>query len=100
LRVGIIGTGPISLKHALAYRNIGFEIVACANNIASKGQAFAASHGAEYVDTVEKLCRHPKVDYVDLSTFPHFRLPVKELCAKIGKHLLVQKPMVIKDVST
>jgi predicted dehydrogenase len=70
------------------------------NNTASKGQTFAASHGAEYVDTVEELCRHPKVDYVDLCLFPNFRLPVMKLCAKIGKHLLVLKPMVIKDVST
>jgi hypothetical protein len=32
LRVGIIGTGAIASKHALAYRNIGFEIAACTNN--------------------------------------------------------------------
>ncbi|QNI35806.1 Gfo/Idh/MocA family protein [Edaphobacter albus] len=99
MRVGIVGTGAISAKHALAYRNIGFEIVACTNHTASKGQAFAAEHGAEYVTTVEELCRHPKVDYVDLCTFPDFRLPVVELCAVNGKHLLVQKPMAIDLVT-
>jgi predicted dehydrogenase len=99
LRVGIIGTGAISSKHAVAYRNIGFEIVACTNNTASKGREFAAAHGAEYVATVEELCSHPKVDYVDLCTFPNFRLPVVKLCAQNGKHLLVQKPMAI-DLST
>jgi UDP-N-acetyl-2-amino-2-deoxyglucuronate dehydrogenase len=95
LRVGIIGTGAISSKHALAYRNIGFEIAACTNHTASKGRAFATAHGAEYVATVEELCTHPKVDYVDLCTFPDFRLPVLELCAQSGRHLLVQKPMAI-----
>src|SRR6202043_4076327 len=95
LRVGIISTGAISSKHASAYRNIGFEIVACTNNTASKGQEFAGAHGAEYVATVEELFSHPKVDYVDLCTFPNFRLPVLELCARSGKHLLVQKPMAI-----
>jgi predicted dehydrogenase len=99
LRVGIIGTGAISAKHALAYRNIGFEIVACTNRTASKGQAFAAEHGAEYVASVEDLCRHPRVDYVDLCTFPNFRLPVAKLCADNGKHLMVQKPMAI-DLET
>jgi predicted dehydrogenase len=99
LRVGIVGTGAISAKHALAYRNIGFEIVACTNHTASKGQAFAAAHGAEYMATVGELCRHPKVDYVDLCTFPNFRLLVAELCAENGKHLLVQKPMAI-DLAT
>ena len=93
MRVGIVGTGAISAKHALAYRNIGFEIAACTNQTASKGEAFAAVHGAEYVGTVEELCRHPKVDYVDLCTFPDFRLPAVKLCAENGKHLLVQKPM-------
>jgi UDP-N-acetyl-2-amino-2-deoxyglucuronate dehydrogenase len=99
LRVGIIGTGAISSKHALAYRNIGFEISTCTNNTASKGQAFAAAHGAEYVATVEELCAHPQVDYVDLCTFPDFRLQVVKLCAQNGKHLLVQKPMAI-DLAT
>ena len=99
MRVGIIGTGAISSKHALAYQNIGFPIVACTNSTASKGEAFAAAHGAEFVASVEELCRHPQVDYVDLCTFPNFRLPVVELCAENGKHLLVQKPMAI-DLST
>jgi UDP-N-acetyl-2-amino-2-deoxyglucuronate dehydrogenase len=99
LRIGIIGTGAIASKHALAYRNIGFEIVACTNNTVDKGEEFAAAHGARFVSTVEELCRDPKVDYVDLCTFPNFRLPVVELCAQSGKHLLVQKPMAI-DLAT
>jgi predicted dehydrogenase len=95
LRVGIIGTGAISAKHALAYRNIGFRIVACTNATPARGKQFAEANGAEYVDTVEELCSHPEVDYVDLCTFPDFRLPVIELCAQSGKHVMVQKPMAI-----
>jgi UDP-N-acetyl-2-amino-2-deoxyglucuronate dehydrogenase len=99
LRIGIIGTGAIASKHALAYRNIGFEIVACTNHTVAKGEEFAAAHGARFVPTIEELCRDPKVDYVDLCTFPNFRLPVVELCAQSGKHLLVQKPMAT-DLAT
>jgi UDP-N-acetyl-2-amino-2-deoxyglucuronate dehydrogenase len=99
VRVGIVGTGAISAKHALAYHNIGFEITVCTNTTASKGQAFAAAHGAEFVSTIEELCCHPRVDYVDLCTFPNFRLPVLELCALNRKHLLVQKPMAT-DLTT
>ena len=29
MRVGIIGTGAVSHKHAQAYRNIGYELIAC-----------------------------------------------------------------------
>jgi UDP-N-acetyl-2-amino-2-deoxyglucuronate dehydrogenase len=99
VRVGIVGTGAISSKHALAYRNIGYQIVACTNPTASKGREFAAANGAEFVETVEELCEHPLVDYVDVCTFPDFRLQVVELCAKTGKHVLVQKPMAI-DLAT
>jgi UDP-N-acetyl-2-amino-2-deoxyglucuronate dehydrogenase len=99
LRVGIIGTGAIASKHAQAYRNIGYEIVACTNATPEKGQQFAMQNGAEFVHSAEELCRHPRVDYVDLCTLPNYRLPVVELCALSGRHLLVQKPMAI-DIAT
>jgi predicted dehydrogenase len=99
LRVGIIGTGAIAAKHAAAYRNIGFQIRACTNYTTAKGVAFAEAHGAEYVGSVEELCRHPRVDYVDVCTFPNYRLPVVELCVAAGKHVLVQKPIAV-DLAT
>ena len=70
MRVGIIGTGAISSKHAQAYRNIGYEIVACTNATPTKGKRFAEQTGAEFVSSVEELCGHPRVDYVDLCTLP------------------------------
>jgi UDP-N-acetyl-2-amino-2-deoxyglucuronate dehydrogenase len=99
MRVGIIGTGAISHKHALAYRNIGFPVVACTNTTAERGREFARKYGATFVDSVEELCTHPEVDYVDVCTLPNFRLPVLELCATSRKHVLVQKPMAI-DLDT
>ena len=38
-------------------------------------------------------CRHPNVDYVDVCTFPEFRLEPVTLCAEAKKHIQVQKPM-------
>lgn len=93
MRVGIIGTGAIAQKHAQAYKNIGYEIVACTNAHPARGKEFAQKVGAEYVSGAASLCRHPRVDYVDLCTFPDFRLQVVRLCAGAGKHVLVQKPM-------
>jgi UDP-N-acetyl-2-amino-2-deoxyglucuronate dehydrogenase len=95
MRVGIIGTGAISQKHAQAYRNIGYEITVCTNTTPSRGRKFAEETGAEFVDTYDELCRHPRVDYVDVCTMPNFRLPVVELCAETKKHVLVQKPIAI-----
>jgi UDP-N-acetyl-2-amino-2-deoxyglucuronate dehydrogenase len=93
LRVGIIGTGAIAHKHAQAYPNAGIELVACCNRDADKGRAFAARYGGEYFSNYEQVCNHPHVDYVDVCTYPDFRLAAVEACAKARKHVHVQKPM-------
>ena len=95
MRVGIIGTGAIANMHARAYKAIGYEITVCTNGNEERGKAFAEANGAEFVRNYEDVCRHPKVDYVDVCTFPSFRLQAVELCAATKKHVLVQKPMAI-----
>ena len=99
MRVGIIGTGAIAWKHAAAYKNIGYTITACTNGTAEKGRKFAESVSAEFVATPEEVCSHPDVDFVDVCTFPSYRLQAVELCAKSKKHVLVQKPMAV-DLET
>jgi UDP-N-acetyl-2-amino-2-deoxyglucuronate dehydrogenase len=93
MRVGIIGTGAIAWKHAEAYRRVGYEIVACTNRSPAPGIKFARDTWAEFVPTTEELCRHPRVEFVDLCTLPDFRLQAVEFCADAKKHILVQKPM-------
>jgi predicted dehydrogenase len=99
MKVGIIGTGAIAWKHAQAYRNIGYQITVCTDRTAEKGRKFAAETGAEYVTSPEELCAHPLVDFADVCTFPAYRLAAVELCARHGKHVLVQKPMAV-DLDT
>jgi UDP-N-acetyl-2-amino-2-deoxyglucuronate dehydrogenase len=95
MKVGLIGTGAISHKHAQAYRNIGFEITACTNTSAERGKKFADQYGCEFVSSYEELCRHPNVEFVDVCTFPDFRLQPLQLCAESGKHIQVQKPISV-----
>jgi predicted dehydrogenase len=99
MRIGIIGTGAIANKHALAYRNLGFQITACTNKSAERGQTFAEANGAQFVATAEELCARPDVDFVDVCTFPDYRLDPVRLCAAAGKHVLLQKPMAT-DLAT
>ncbi len=89
----MIGTGAISHKHAQVYRNIGFELTVCTDLFEAGGRRFADQYGCEFVRTYEEVCRHPKVDYVDVCTFPDFRLEPIEICAQTGKHVQVQKPI-------
>jgi len=89
----MIGTGAISHMHARAYRNIGYELTVCTDIYEPAGRKFADQHGVEFVRTYEEVCRHPKVDYVDVCTFPDFRLEPVRICAETRKHIQVQKPI-------
>jgi UDP-N-acetyl-2-amino-2-deoxyglucuronate dehydrogenase len=89
----MIGTGAISHMHARAYKSIGFELTVCTDIFEAAGRKFADQHGCEFVATYEEVCRHPKVDYVDVCTFPDFRMQPIEICAETGKHVQVQKPI-------
>jgi UDP-N-acetyl-2-amino-2-deoxyglucuronate dehydrogenase len=93
MRVGMIGTGAISHKHAQVYRNIGFELTVCTDIFEEAGRRFADTYSAEFVPGYQDVCRHPRVDYVDVCTFPDFRLEPIEICAQTGKHVQVQKPI-------
>jgi UDP-N-acetyl-2-amino-2-deoxyglucuronate dehydrogenase len=99
MNVGVIGTGAIARKHARAYNNIGFRLVACTNTTPERGHQFAAETGAAFVPTDGELCRRPDIDFVDVCAFPAYRLRAVELCAAHRKHVLVQKPMAV-DLET
>jgi UDP-N-acetyl-2-amino-2-deoxyglucuronate dehydrogenase len=96
MRVGIIGTGAIANLHARAYKNIGYQVRVCNDVSPEAGKRFADAHGTEFVARYEDVCRHPEVDFVDVCTFPDFRLQPLTLCAESGKHIQVQKPMAIE----
>ena len=93
MNVGILGTGAIANKHAQAYKNIGFEVAACSNRAETRGREFANRWGAAFVPDFRELCRYPGLDYIDVCTFPDVRLEPVEICASIGRAVLVQKPM-------
>ncbi|MFY9726114.1 MAG: Gfo/Idh/MocA family oxidoreductase [Bryobacteraceae bacterium] len=93
MRVGMIGTGAISRMHARVYRNIGYELTVCTDVHEDAGRRFAEENGAEFVRGYEEVCRHPRVDYVDVCTFPDFRIEPVRACALAGKHVQVQKPI-------
>ena len=99
MRVGIIGTGAIAQMHARAYKNIGWTVRACTNVTRETGRRFASTHGAEFLERYEDVCRHSEVDFVDVCTFPAFRLEVVEACAAQRKPVQVQKP-IAADLAT
>lgn len=93
MRVGIIGCGAISSKHIAAYKNIGFQVTAVTDIDAKRGQEVADSCGARFIASYEDLCRDAEVDFIDVCTFPDFRLQPLKIAADAGKHVQVQKPI-------
>jgi UDP-N-acetyl-2-amino-2-deoxyglucuronate dehydrogenase len=96
MKVGLIGTGAIAHKHAQAYKNIGWEIVAVSNKTESRGRVFAEQWGGVFLPDWREVCTHPDVDFIDLCTFPDVRLEPLKLAADHGKHVQVQKPIAIE----
>jgi len=89
----MIGTGAISHKHVAAYKNIGFRLTVCTDVNEAGGRRFAEQYGCRFVPTYEEVCRDAEVDYVDVCTFPDFRVQPVKACAESGKHIQVQKPI-------
>lgn len=93
MRVGLIGCGAIATKHIAAYQNIGFKVTVVTDVNEERGREIAASCGAEFIPSYQEVCRHPEVDFIDVCTFPDFRLQPLKLAADAGKHIQVQKPI-------
>ena len=95
MRVGLVGTGAISHKHAECYEAIGFELVACSNRGRDKGKAFASQYGCDFLADYGDLAARSDIDYVDVCTFPDSHLDICRAAAGNGKHVLLQKPMAL-----
>ena len=93
MRIGIIGTGAIANLHARAYKSIGWTVRVCTDAVPEVGRTFAATHGTEFVEHADDVCRHPEVDVVDVCTFPDVRLQFVKMAAAAKKHVQVQKPI-------
>jgi len=93
MKVGILGTGAIANKHAQAYQNIGFEVVACSNKTEERGRRFAEQWGAKFIPNYRDLCHYGGLDFIDVCAFPDFHLEPVEACAEIKRPIQVQKPI-------
>ena len=93
MRVGIIGTGAISHKHALAYRNIGFRITVCTDIDPNSGRKLRPTARRGLRSHVRRGLPPPRCRLRRCLHFPDFRLQPLRLCAESGKHVQVQKPI-------
>jgi predicted dehydrogenase len=95
--IGIIGCGGISKTHLTAYKNAGYNVVACCDLIKDRAVARRDEFFPQaeiYTDYREVLARKD-IEVVDLATHPKQREELIEASLKARKHVLSQKPFVI-----
>lgn len=98
LKVAVIGTGNIGRIHATVYRNDPLaQLVAVADVIKDKADAFATQFGAKAYYRVEDLLRHEALDLVSVTTAGpenggHHYEPVMQ-ALESGVNVLCEKPI-------
>jgi len=95
-RVGLVGCGHISVAHLRAWRSIqGYRLAAVFDLDRSLAERRAQEFGADVVtDSVEEVVESCEV--VDVCTPPQTHAEIAEKVVGAGRHLLIEKPVVIR----
>ena len=101
IRVGIIGTGWIAGAHIAAFRKQpDVEIVAGADLVPGKAEAFFKEHGVENVKCYESdeamlADKSLKLDAVSICTYNRQHAPCAIHALEAGVHVLLEKPFTV-----
>lgn len=99
LRVGIIGTGWIAEAHLESYKNMpDVEIVAGADLIPGKAEAFFKRYGVDNVQTFEshtEMLNSVELDVVSVCTYNATHAVCAIDALNKGVHVMLEKPMCV-----
>lgn len=100
IKVGIIGCGWIAEAHAKSYMKCeDVEIVALADIVPGKAEAFAKQYGVEgakYYNSDRELIDNEKdLDAVSICTYNKQHAPCAIYALEHGVHVLLEKPMCV-----
>ncbi len=100
IKVGIIGTGWIAENHIEAYLEMpDVEVVALADIIPGKAEAFAKKFGVEgariYNSDVELLANEKKLDGVSICTYNTQHAPCAINALNAGVNVMLEKPFTV-----
>ena len=99
LKVGIIGTGWIAEAHVASYKRCpDIEIVAAADLVPGKAEAFCKAQGLEGVRCYpdhQSLLDNEQLDAVSICTYNRTHAECTIAALKKGVHVLCEKPMSV-----
>jgi predicted dehydrogenase len=95
IRVAVIGCGAIAQRrHIPEYEeNPHVELVAFADPVLERAQAYAEKHNAKSYADYEQMLKEVNADAVSVCTPNYLHAPAAIAAAKAGAHVLVEKPM-------
>jgi predicted dehydrogenase len=95
--VGMIGLGMAVTPHMLALRDLAqdgrLRIIGGHAPSSARREAFAARWSVPVFETLDGLLAAPGLDLVLVLAPPGEHLPIAELAAAAGKHMIVEKPL-------
>lgn len=99
IKVGIIGTGWIAGNHVCSYKKLeDVEIVACADLVPGKAEAFCKEYGIEharcYPDHLSML-EAEELDAVSVCTYNRTHAQCSIDAMRHGVHVMCEKPMSV-----
>lgn len=100
LKIGIIGTGWIADAHIQAYKDMpDAEVVALADLVPGKAEAFARKHGLEnvrfYSSDEELIAAEKELDGVSICTYNCQHAPCAIHALNAGINVMLEKPFTV-----
>lgn len=96
MKIGIVGTGAITGKHADAISEIeNAELVALCSSSSERAKSAEQTFGIKTYYDISDFLSHPDLEIVCICTASGHHMEAGLLAAKAGKHLLIEKPIEI-----
>lgn len=94
--IGVVGAGMIGNFHARAIKALpNAELIGVCEQVAERGQKYAAEHGCACYEDLEKFLSDDRIDVITVATPSGLHRDVAVAAAKHGKHCIVEKPIEI-----
>ena len=95
IKIGIIGSGRIGMRHAKAYEKIpNAEVVGFSDELPQRSKELAKLFKTNYFST-KQLINEPSINAIHICTPNESHAKFAILSMKKGKHVLVEKPMAL-----
>lgn len=95
---GLVGLGLISKTHYLALQNQkDCYLAGCFDVVPGKAKVWAADHGCKAYEKFEDMLADPEIQAVSITTPSGYHLQPALQAIRAGKHVLIEKPMEIKE---